>query len=523
MARCFVDVFGDNLLTEPLDTHPCKENHPLPSPNDLKYKILLKNKKLKPNLPQPRTISATSSSGQSAEPVAASPDSSDKHNRMIRQILSGKLSALSNSHRGAYQMDDFSDEEEEKNNLNVNETKAPESKPTKVLSDLVNYIAPVRFKTFIRSEERNLSYEMSSFNEDKAYNLVREHAKDFLAYNQRQLSRIYPRGTRFDSSNYNPYLFWPIGCQMVALNYQTLDTPMQVNLALFSLNGACGYLEKPSALCQFRSSFDPRISKHIENVVSYQIDIKILSGQFLCQDREPTYVDIQMYGMYGDMNKRHEYRIRAKHWNGFQAIYDETDVELGKFSHRFDKIILPEIASLRFSVTTDDGNFIGQSLLPITHLRSGYRHIVLRNQMNIPINSSSLFIFIRKSIYINEKDLDFANRLVEPLIHQNSKAINNTSNVLSSDMYIRFHKSHSNEFEQNTQLDTTTTTTSYLKHIIAGSELSNIKRLSKILSINDIDPREIQKREQNIHHRLRRISFDYQPVHFDFHITKKKQ
>lgn len=41
-------------------------------------------------------------------------------------------------------------------------------------------------------------------------------------YNKMQLSRIYPKGTRVDSSNYMPQLFWNAGCQMVALNFQTV-------------------------------------------------------------------------------------------------------------------------------------------------------------------------------------------------------------------------------------------------------------------------------------------------------------
>lgn len=43
-----------------------------------------------------------------------------------------------------------------------------------------------------------------------------------LRYNKLQLSRIYPKGTRVDSSNYNPQLFWNAGCQLVALNFQTI-------------------------------------------------------------------------------------------------------------------------------------------------------------------------------------------------------------------------------------------------------------------------------------------------------------
>ena len=33
--------------------------------------------------------------------------------------------------------------------------------------------------------------------------------------------RTYPKGTRFDSSNYDPTLLWGCGVQMVALNFQT--------------------------------------------------------------------------------------------------------------------------------------------------------------------------------------------------------------------------------------------------------------------------------------------------------------
>jgi len=297
-----------------------------------------------------------------------------------------------------------------------------------------------------------------------------------------------------------------------------LDIPMQLNLGLFSFNNACGYIEKPSALCQSRISFDPRVQTNVENVVSYQIDIKILSGQFLCQDREPSFVDIQMYGMYGDINKKYEYRVRAKQWNGFQAIYEESDVETEEFSNRFTKIILPEMAALRLSVTDECGTFLGQCFLPIAHLRPGYRHIVLRNQMNIPVNSSSLFVFIRRNIYINAKDQEFADKLVEPLITHSSNLNNqiNHCDEFSSTMLVRFHNPLTNEFGENYRRRSSSVLSDelseYQKHVISGSELNNIKHLSKILSLNDIDPKEIQKREQIIQSKLRRVENDYQTV-----------
>ena len=42
MAKHLVDIFGENLLTEPLPNFPLKPGAPLPSPEDLKHKILIK-------------------------------------------------------------------------------------------------------------------------------------------------------------------------------------------------------------------------------------------------------------------------------------------------------------------------------------------------------------------------------------------------------------------------------------------------------------------------------------------------
>ena len=48
LAKCCDDIFGDLLLKEPLKDYPLQPNAPLPSPNSLKNKILIKNKRLDP-------------------------------------------------------------------------------------------------------------------------------------------------------------------------------------------------------------------------------------------------------------------------------------------------------------------------------------------------------------------------------------------------------------------------------------------------------------------------------------------
>lgn len=58
-----------------------------------------------------------------------------------------------------------------------------------------------------------------------------------LTYHQKQCSRVYPKGSRIDSSNYDPMKMWNAGVQMVALNYQKADRAMQLNHARFLQNG----------------------------------------------------------------------------------------------------------------------------------------------------------------------------------------------------------------------------------------------------------------------------------------------
>lgn len=70
--------------------------------------------------------------------------------------------------------------------------------------------------------ERACYRDMSSFPETKAEKFAtRSRGKRFLQYNRRQLSRVYPRGQRLDSSNYDPLPMWICGSQLVALNFQT--------------------------------------------------------------------------------------------------------------------------------------------------------------------------------------------------------------------------------------------------------------------------------------------------------------
>ncbi|KAF8789782.1 1-phosphatidylinositol 4 like protein [Argiope bruennichi] len=58
-------------------------------------------------------------------------------------------------------------------------------------------------------KQKNIHHNMSSFAETAALGYLKSQAIEFVNYNKRQMSRIYPKGTRADSSNYMPQVVLP--------------------------------------------------------------------------------------------------------------------------------------------------------------------------------------------------------------------------------------------------------------------------------------------------------------------------
>ena len=78
-------------------------------------------------------------------------------------------------------------------------------------------------------------------------------------------------------------IYWSVGCQMVALNFQTSDIPMQINAAKFEFNGGTGYLLKPWVMTRDRAGtgggdFNPFVQSKLEDIVPARLTIKV-SGE----------------------------------------------------------------------------------------------------------------------------------------------------------------------------------------------------------------------------------------------------
>ena len=79
-------------------------------------------------------------------------------------------------------------------------------------------------------------WTVSSINENKITKWIKK-GENMIDHHKKHFSRIYPAGIRVDSSNYDPLGSFNHGAQVVALNFQTKDTPMLINLAKFRENG----------------------------------------------------------------------------------------------------------------------------------------------------------------------------------------------------------------------------------------------------------------------------------------------
>lgn len=64
-----------------------------------------------------------------------------------------------------------------------------------------------------------MPWEIKSLDEKAIVKHLSKHGREFwLQHHQTLLTRVYPKGTRFGSSNYSPVPGWAIGAQYVALN-----------------------------------------------------------------------------------------------------------------------------------------------------------------------------------------------------------------------------------------------------------------------------------------------------------------
>ncbi|KAH8238755.1 hypothetical protein KR026_002527 [Drosophila bipectinata] len=255
------------------------------------------------------------------------------------------------------------------------------SRVAKEMSDLIIYFRSVPFR-----EHSWIFQEMSSFSETKAEKQFFQNNQPlFLSYHRHQISRVYPKGQRLDSSNFNPMPFWNVGSQMIALNYQTGDKSMQLNQAKFRNNGQCGYVLKPSFMQS--DSFSPN-NPQCNGLSEIKVSLRLIAARHLFRGGRSNNPQIVVEVVGASFDSGVKYRTKVNE-NGFNPVWNETCEFI---------VRNPHFAILRFEVQDEDmfaeTHFIAQACYPLTCVRQGYRSVVLRNKFSEELELSSLLVHI---------------------------------------------------------------------------------------------------------------------------------
>lgn len=217
-----------------------------------------------------------------------------------------------------------------------------------------------------------------SLSEQELEKAVSTYAQDIVRFTQRNLLRVYPKGIRFDSSNYNPLIGWMHGAQMVALNMQGYGRSLWLMHGMFRANGGCGYVKKPDFLLKSGDEvFDPKATLPIKMVLR----VTVYMGEGWYYDFHHTYFDtysppdfyarVGIAGVPAD-NVMKKTKTLDDNWI---PNWDEVFVF---------PLTVPELALLRIEVhehdTSEQDDFAGQTCLPVSELRQGIRAVPLHTR-----------------------------------------------------------------------------------------------------------------------------------------------
>ncbi|KAJ2933007.1 hypothetical protein H1R20_g4087, partial [Candolleomyces eurysporus] len=249
-------AFGDKLIQAPVEGRPPLTH--LPSPEDLNHKVLLKAK----NLFVVQQLAAAQA----------------KHAAEKQAFLEAEASSSSSS----------SDEEDSggafkglKNKWNKLRGKDPNATPDKPkvkmslrLAALLVYTIGVKCHGIGEDGVAYAPEHIFSLSESSANKVLTASMDNLIKHNHTHLVRIYPKGTRVNSTNFEPHRYWAAGAQVVAINWQTFDMGYVMNQAMFQRNGRSGYVLKPDAL---RPGHEDLLLKRTQHF----LDVRIISAQQL--------------------------------------------------------------------------------------------------------------------------------------------------------------------------------------------------------------------------------------------------
>ncbi|EGC47308.1 phosphoinositide-specific phospholipase C [Histoplasma capsulatum var. duboisii H88] len=438
MVEIMKETFGDKLLLQPLLT-----NCPiLPSPDDLKHRILIKVKTA-----DEEELSASSHAHTNGRKRSSSspfvrptlPESSNismPFSQTSHSVDAGSLPSWTVGRRSLTTTSTSSTSEDSDVGQLLTSTRKEKrrqkSRITRELAELGVYSRGYKFHSFNSPESKRFNH-VYSFAEKAFERLCGDSENKVLleAHNKSFITRVYPSKFRVRSSNFDPNIFWRRGVQMVAMNWQTYDVGMQLNQAMFaSGTDQTGYVLKPDSL---RTSPSPRYlalscdskPKVDRKLVTFTVDI--ISAQQLPRlqgmgpdDSINPYVEIELFcaddkrkglafgeggvdtsarnGMSG-IGQPHRRRTRIEQQNGYNPVFnDQFKLSL--------ETKYPDLVFVRWVVrNSPDGRSFGGNnsvqlatfTAKLSSLSQGYRYLPLYDASGDQYLFSTLFCKITKS------------------------------------------------------------------------------------------------------------------------------
>ncbi|KAK2430318.1 phosphoinositide phospholipase C [Trifolium repens] len=220
-------------------------------------------------------------------------------------------------------------------------------------------------------------------------------ASDIVRFTQRNLLRIYPKGSRIDSSNYDPMNGWMHGAQMVAFNMQGHGHYLWYMEGMFKANGGCGYVKKPDFLLNNNKIYDPRVNNRS---ILKTLQVVVYMGEGWHSEFGQTHFDFY---------SPPDFRVQV----GIHGVPVDTDTKITRTiedewipvwnEELIFPLTCPELAILHIKVIERDfsgqHDFAGQACLPVSELKEGIRVVRLCDRKGEPYKYVRLLIQFRFS------------------------------------------------------------------------------------------------------------------------------
>ncbi|KJE92479.1 hypothetical protein CAOG_08700 [Capsaspora owczarzaki ATCC 30864] len=409
IAKYLRSIFHDALLDNYLVGIDSETQ--LPSPEQLKYKILVKAKGNKRDDPTMSGVGPVAATGQLSTPRATGRRMSlgdalvkprgSRSNTLnkatqpseqdlalsandMRELGAKDASAVApavtaKDKKETRDKDKDKETKEEKEAVSTEDSEVEKVAPE--LAELAIYCRAAHFVSFEDNMACQVWYQMTSIGESKAKKLAQTNLAEYTLYNQRFLNRIYPAAKRFNSSNFDPQQFWNTGSQMVALNYQTNDIPMMMNRGKFQVNGLCGYVLKPASIIGTPDA-QPAVPKQLsvqilsaQNVLHYSEFAKFRDSEFV--------VEVRVDGASTDTARK---KTNSRTGTPARTEWNETlNFNVGDSELALIGFMLYENKSRRL---------LGQFFAPVSSLNQGFRHIYLKGEGDDHLHHQTLFVNI---------------------------------------------------------------------------------------------------------------------------------